>query len=102
MNEPVFQEPWHAQIFAITVHLHQSEMFGWPDWASRFSETLKVHGLSKELNGGDDYFHAWLVTLENLLSDQELASDPEIGRLVTAWREAYLATPHGQPVKLSE
>ncbi len=100
MDEPVFHEPWHAQIFAITVHLNQSGLFDWPHWTQRFGATLKEHGLSKELDGGQDYFNAWLETLENVLRDKDIAAGSEIGQLVSEWREAYLSTPHGQPVKL--
>jgi len=101
MDEPAFQEPWHAQVFAITVHLHSAGVFTWPDWAAKFSETLKQHGLSKELDGGDDYFKAWLETLEVFLTEKDLATDTEILTLVGAWREAYLSTPHGEPVRIS-
>lgn len=101
MDEPVFHEPWHAQVFAITVHLHQLGLFDWPNWTVRFGETLKTNGLSKDLDGGDDYFNAWLETLEGLLGEKQLADDPEIDQLVSAWRDAYLSTPHGQPVKLT-
>lgn len=101
MDEPAFHEPWHAQVFAITVHLHQLGLFDWPNWTVRFGETLKTNGLSKDLDGGDDYFNAWLETLEAVLGEKQLADDPEIDHLVSAWRDAYLRTPHGQPVKLS-
>ncbi|MFA3916064.1 nitrile hydratase accessory protein [Ruegeria hyattellae] len=100
--EPVFEEPWHAQLFALTVHLNETGRFDWPDWAARFSETLKRHGLERELNGGDDYFNAWLETLEALLADSGEAGDGERVRMRQAWEQAYLSTPHGQPVHLSD
>ncbi|WP_420584357.1 nitrile hydratase accessory protein [Ruegeria sp.] len=99
--EPAFAEPWHAQVFAVTVALNEAGRFDWPDWAARFSETLKRHGLSRDLDGGDDYFHAWLETLEQLLTDQGTAGAAEITNLRNAWEEAYLTTPHGQPVRLT-
>ncbi|MEP0249779.1 MAG: nitrile hydratase accessory protein, partial [Roseobacter sp.] len=43
--EPVFTQPWHAQLFALTVHLNESGWMGWPDWADAFGATLKRHGL---------------------------------------------------------
>ena len=100
--EPVFDEPWHAQVFALTVHLNETGRFTWPDWAARFSETLVEHGLSKDLNGGSDYFDAWLETLETLLSDLQLASAEGVASLKSAWEAAYMSTPHGQPVRLSD
>ncbi|WP_170513236.1 nitrile hydratase accessory protein [Ruegeria atlantica] len=99
--EPVFAEPWHAQVFAVTVALNEAGRFDWSDWADRFSQTLKSHGVDKQLDGGDDYFHAWLETLEQLLVEQGSAAPSDIQRMRNAWEEAYLATPHGQPVHLA-
>ncbi len=98
--EPVFAQPWHAQLFALTVHLNEQGRFAWSDWAARFGATLKTHGLSRELDGGDDYFNAWLETLEQFLAEDGAAPPKEAARMQAAWREAYLSTPHGAPVRL--
>lgn len=98
--EPVFAEPWHAQVFALTVHLHDLGRFSWGDWAARFGATLARHGVSRELDGGDDYFAAWLETLEAMLADEGTAPPSDVETLRSAWEEAYLSTPHGQPVHL--
>lgn len=97
---PVFGHPWHAQVFALTVHLNETGLFSWPDWTARFSDTLARHGLEKELDGGDDYFNAWLETLEHLLADLRQAAPVDVERLRAAWEQAYLTTPHGAPVRL--
>ncbi|MHA6262677.1 nitrile hydratase accessory protein [Arenibacterium sp. CAU 1754] len=98
--DPVFAEPWHAQVFALTVHLNESGRFTWPDWAARFGATLAKHGLNRDLDGGDDYFNAWLETLENLLAEEGCAGMDEAAQMRAAWERAYLTTPHGEPVKL--
>jgi nitrile hydratase accessory protein len=100
--EPVFSEPWHGQVFALTVHLNETGHFDWPEWTARFSKTLAAHGLSRELDGGDDYFLAWLETLEGILAEIGQAAPPEVERLRDAWEHAYLSTPHGAPVHLPE
>ncbi|WP_372571023.1 nitrile hydratase accessory protein [Ruegeria jejuensis] len=100
--EPIFEEPWHAQLFALTVHLNETGHFDWPDWAARFSATLKRHGLERELNGGADYFNAWLETLEDLLAEGGEAESSEREQMRKAWESAYLETPHGESVRLSE
>jgi len=97
---PVFEEPWHAQVFAVTVALNEAGVFQWPDWAHRFGATLKRHGLTRELNGGADYFNAWIETLEEFLGDQKIAQPNELQMLKSAWKAAYLSTPHGQPVEI--
>ncbi len=100
--EPVFSEPWHAQVFALTVHLSEAGHFAWPDWTRAFSATLKRHGLTRDLDGGDDYFNAWLETLESMLTDRGLAAPDEIARIRAGWEAAYLSTPHGAPVQLAD
>ena len=100
--EPAFEAPWHAQVFALTVHLNEAGHFGWPDWTQAFGATLKRHGLGKELDGGDDYFHAWLETLEAMLRDKGLAEGRAVEEMRAAWEAAYLRTPHGAPVRLAE
>ncbi|MFS4580475.1 nitrile hydratase accessory protein [Phaeobacter sp. C3_T13_0] len=101
-REPAFDQPWHAQLFALTVHLNESGAFSWGDWVTRFSTTLRQHGLNRDLNGGEDYFAAWLETLETFLAEtgQVAPADAEVIR--ARWEEAYLTTPHGAPVHLHD
>lgn len=98
--EPAFEEPWHAQVFALTVALNEAGHFAWTDWAVRFGATLKDHGLTQDLDGGDDYFAAWLETLESFLAKAGLAPPEEARALRDAWEAAYLRTAHGDPVRL--
>lgn len=98
--EPQFSEPWHAQVFALTVVLNEAGFFDWPDWATRFGATLKRHGLARELDGGDDYFTAWLETLEHYLASMGLAEAEDAVRVKQAWEKAYMNTPHGALVTL--
>lgn len=100
--EPAFSEPWHAQVFALTVHLNETGRFTWPAWAEQFSATLARHGLNRDLNGGEDYFAAWLETLEQVLAEDGTVAPAEAAVTRAAWSEAYLNTPHGQPVHLPD
>lgn len=96
-----FGEPWHAQLFALTVHLNEAGLFDWPEWAAGFSVTLKRHGQQKELDGNEDYYTAWLEALEALLTAKGFAAPAELASLKSAWKHAYLRTPHGEPVRLA-
>lgn len=100
--EPVFSEPWHGQVFALTVHLNEAGLFTWPDWAARFGATLARHGRARDLDGGEDYFACWLETLETMLADLGQAPREEVEALRAAWERAYLSTPHGAPVALAD
>ncbi|MCT4557215.1 MAG: nitrile hydratase accessory protein [Pelagimonas sp.] len=98
--EPAFEAPWHAQVFALTVHLSESGAFDWPAWAQVFGATLKDHGLGHALNGGEDYFLAWVDALEQICTQRGLIEPGVLGALKSQWERAYLATPHGYPVRL--
>ena len=99
---PVFEQPWHAQLFALTVQLHRDGCFEWSDWGQLLGATLKQHGVSKQLNGGDDYFNSWLAAVEILLVDLKISTPKQIEDMRAAWAQAYLHTPHGQPVQLAQ
>lgn len=95
-----FEQPWHAQVFALTVALSEAGAFAWPAWAEAFGATLKAHGAERDLDGGEDYFLAWLETLERMLDRAGLAGGAEAEAVRALWEAAYLSTPHGDPVRL--
>lgn len=49
----------------------------------------------------DSYYQHWLAALEHLAIAKGLSGAGELAQRVQAWRDAYLATPHGQPVELA-
>jgi nitrile hydratase accessory protein len=97
---PAFAEPWHAQIFAITVKLSEQGHFTWPEWAEVFGAALKQAAADGGPDDGSDYYDIWLEALERFLKQRGLAAAEELSRLKQAWSDAYLNTPHGQPVRL--
>ena len=103
--EKVFDAPWHAEVFALAVHLNEGGYFDWPEWAGRFGEnlaaakTVKI-GVGEGLDGSDDYFQIWLQTLIELMQEKGLVDAKMLASIKAQWREAYLTTPHGKPVHL--
>ena len=94
-----FAEPWHAQLFAMTVHLADRGLFTWPDWTARLSRRLAA--ARAPIEGGDDYYGAWMETLEGFLAEYGTA-EAEVDRVTQAWASAYLTTPHSEPVLLRQ
>ena len=43
---------------------------------------------------------AWLETLEAYLSETGAALPQDVAQMRNAWEQAYLSTPHGEPVSL--
>jgi len=95
---PVFAEPWHAQAFAMTVHLHARGVFSWTDWAESLS--AEVHRPERAADGSD-YFDAWVAALAGLLERKGLAYRETVEALRESWQRAAEATPHGAPIELA-
>ena len=127
-GEPVFKEPWEAQAFSLVIALHESGVFSWSEWSDALAQAIRrdlhpsgledvaqrvseavgedecekigEHMEEKE-DISDSYYQHWLAALEHLAIAKGLSEAGELALRVHAWREAYLATPHGQPVELS-
>jgi nitrile hydratase accessory protein len=95
LGDPVFAEPWQAQIFALTLALNEREVFTWAEWAETLGGALKGAALD-----GSDYYERWLAALEGLLIQKNIATAPEVAELTAAWHRAAEATPHGKPILL--
>ena len=50
---------------------------------------------------GPTYYQHWLTALERLCIAKGLVSSRTCRQRKEEWRQAYLHTPHGQPVELS-
>ena len=87
-----FDEPWQAQVFALTVALNEAGWLDWPDWATAFGQ---------ERAGEGDYFQDWLDTLQRLLAERGVADAQTITALTATWQRAARATPHGTPIDLA-
>jgi nitrile hydratase accessory protein len=93
---PVFQEPWEAQAFAMTVALHGQGLFTWGEWVDTLAQEIKSAD-----GRGDTYYHSWLAALERLVIAKNIASPESLHGLQDAWDRAAPATPHGQPIEFA-
>jgi len=98
---PVFSDPWHAQVFALTVQLNETGRFTWSEWAETFGAALRERRVAGAEDSEAGYWEAWLTALQQLLQQCGLARAADLDRLEAAWAEAYRTTPHGQPVRLA-
>jgi nitrile hydratase accessory protein len=96
-GDPVFPEPWAAEAFAMTVHLHAQGLFSWSEWAAALSGELHQPGRAAD---GSDYFDGWVTALSGLLVSRGVADAQTILALQQSWQRAAEATPHGQPIML--
>lgn len=98
-DSALFAEPWQAEVLAIAYTLSSRGVFS----PGRWSATLGAELRRREAEGAADtmatYYEAALAALEALIADAGIGAGTLDAR-VEAWRAAYLATPHGQPVEL--
>jgi len=98
---PVFNEPWEAQAFAMTLALHERGLFSWPEWAATLGEEIKRAQAAGDPDTGETYYLHWLATLEGLVARKGVASMDTLHRYRDAWDHAADRTPHGKPIELT-
>lgn len=96
-----FDEPWQAEAFATAVQLSRSGVFTWSEWVAQFSTTIAREPQRDGESIGDAYYRQWMTALEALLATSLCLSGQTVTARQAAWHAAYLSTPHGQPVALS-
>jgi nitrile hydratase accessory protein len=96
---PPFEEPWHATAFALAVHLSERGAMTWSEWSAALGR--EIQAAAGDPARRDGYFERWLCALERICSEKGMVDPGEIRSRQEAWRRAYLATPHGEPVQLA-
>ena len=97
---PVFNEPWEAQAFALTLELHEAGHFTWAEWSAVLGAEIKAAQTRGDPDLGGTYYRHWLAALERITADKGLVQRGGLAERKAAWRRAHLNTPHGQPVVL--
>jgi nitrile hydratase accessory protein len=97
---PVFAEPWQAHAFALTLRLAEAGCFTWPEWVAALTREIGAAQQRGDPDLGNTYYQHWLHALERLCTEKGLAHSAELQGRKEEWRQAYLHTPHGQPVEL--
>lgn len=97
---PVFSEPWEAEVFAMTLSMHEQGAFTWKEWAALLSESIRTAQQQGDPDLGDTYYSHWLTALEHMIVHKHIGSRSQLDQLRNAWDHAARHTPHGQPIEL--
>lgn len=100
-GEPVFDEPWQAQVLALAFALADAGRFTPAQWSDALGTQLRQASDDGAPDNQATYYAAALAALEQLLAQSGGLNDVVLTDRVEAWRRAYLNTPHGQPVELA-
>lgn len=97
---PLFDEPWQAQAVGLAFSLSERGVYSPAEW----SQTLGAEHRKILSQGAPDtpqtYYEAVVQALERLLQEKGPVTTEKLENRVSDWRQAYLRTPHGSPVKL--
>lgn len=85
-DDVVFDAPWQARTFALTVALRREGDFPWEAFQTRLAEELEA---SADTTAAGDteaaYYEAWLAAFERLLLEEEVLDDGELTERVAAF-----------------
>ena len=98
---PVFDEPWQAQAFAISVKLNEAGQFTWSEWADIFGAEIAAATSRGEGVGNEAYYLCWLAALEKIVDQKNLLTAEQLRARKEEWRHAAAHTDHGKPIELS-
>ncbi len=99
-NGVIFEEPWQATAFALTLALHEKGLFTWDEWAQSLSAHIREAQACGDPDRGNTYYQHWLAALESLSQSKQLTDVDSLRRYRHAWVHAADRTPHGMPIEL--
>ena len=97
---PIFNAPWEAQAFAMTLALHERGEFSWKEWAETLADVIGEVRQRGEEDTGADYYRHWMTALERIAARKGIVTEALLRERRVLWEEAARRTPHGQPIQL--
>ncbi len=95
-----FEKPWHAELFATTVYLCDTQIFSWSEWTKCLGKQIRLVGKNHNIDGSDGYYEIWLLALSDMLVAKNITDSDTIAKIQKRWADAYKKTPHGKPVNI--
>jgi nitrile hydratase accessory protein len=99
LSQADFDEPWEAEALALAMALIDTGRITKAEWAEALGAAIR----QAQPDAGDDgsrYYNHVLDALERVAVDKSLTTGQALAGRKAAWRDAYVVTPHGQPVLL--
>ena len=81
-RDHVFSAPWHCELFALTISLHEKKIFDWEHWTNGLANKLKERPENME-DDLDHYYNSWLEALEELVLMKEVTCIDKVKREVS-------------------
>ena len=89
-DDPVFDEPWQARVFALVSAMHLDGRYAWREFQQLLADEIGARGA----RDGSDYYERWLAAAERLVVGKGMSRAEELAR-----RRQHLAShpPHPSP-----
>lgn len=94
-GEPVFQDSWEAEAFAMGNILVQEGLVSAREWMDLMAEAIRVAQATGDLDAGDTYYLHWCSALEAICFLRGIISPEAYQVLLFTWAQAIANTPHG-------
>lgn len=98
IGAPGFGEPWHGQVFGLSMALAQAGQFSWATWVDTFSREIRANPQGQDETSDAAYYRQWAAALVTLLEQIGAMDQPALADTIEHWRRSYLHTEHGQPI----
>ena len=90
-GELVFEAPWEARIFGITMSLYEAGLFEWEEFRQLLIDEIQSWDAAGHPDEEWSYYERWAAAFERLLAGKELCGMPELQDRIAAFAER----PHG-------
>ena len=77
-SNQAFREPWHAQLFAIAIALHEGGVMSWTEWTDMLAKEIEARTPDPGNDSEDEYYRSWQAALERLLQSRNLVGGTEL------------------------
>ena len=94
-GEPVFQDSWEAEAYAMGNILVKSGLVSCRQWMDLMADAIQKAQAAGDPDTGDTYYHHWCAALESLCFQRGLISPEAYQDLLVLWAQAIANTPHG-------
>jgi nitrile hydratase accessory protein len=99
-GEPVFQDSWEAEAFAMGNILVKEGLITSRQWMDLMAGAIQSAHASGDPDQGDTYYHHWCTALESFCFQMKWVSPDAYDSLVDRWAQAIAKTPHGVPLAI--
>lgn len=99
-GNPLFEEAWQAQALAMADSLVHNGLFTASAWSDALGQSLKGAEARGDADTQETYYTCVLSALEKLIAINSVIDQKAMTGMRKDWEDAYLSTPHGQPVLL--